>query len=889
MGPRRSLRRICRVPTRGLPALATRRIGRVAFRPPVMENSPPSAEQWLAHYRLIEKIGEGGMGVVYKAWDSRLERVVALKLLRDSLKHDQSRARLLREARLASSLNHPFIATIHDLEQMDGRDVIVMEFVQGPTLRQRLSRGPVELREALELTLAIADALGEAHAAGIVHRDIKPENIIITPQGYPKVMDFGLAKAVRPQSPHTSGEDRTTVLTDAGMVMGSVAYMSPEQAAGRDVAATGDVFALGLVLYEMLTRQPAFAGDSDVDILYGILHQEPRPISELNPDAPADVQAIVTRCTAKEPGERYPSGRELHQELRLARTTLDIQRARTLHTLLTVSQEMTSILDLEPLLERIARVVRSLIDYDVLGIFRLDAEHNRLVWIGGAGYVPERARATEYAADRGLCGRAIRTGQAIRVGDVTEDPEYYPPNGEAYRSNLAVPLMHMGQVTAVLNMESRRPHFFTNEHVTVMSTLAGLIAVAIANAHLFDEHRRHGVAMRTLHEIGHELSSILDLDRLLEHAGSLIQKIAEHDAFAIFLLDPQRGEFTWRAASGYDAELVRDKRFQLGEGAISRAVQLRRAVIVEDGANDPDFVPARTASGRDSRSELAVPLMLRDEILGVLTLESVEPGRFRPEQAELLSVLGSQIAVSIENARLYQRLHERAEAEKQEAERVRRRFESFVTPHIAEQVFRDPHGKTLAGERRPVTVLVADIRGFTRVAEVLPPEEVVKFLQEFFSLSSHLVFKYEGTVDKFVGDALMAFFGAPLAHDARYGPSDPQRAVFSAIDMRDAFRRLRDKWWERHVELAALDLSVGINTGEALLGNLGSDKRVEYTALGSAVNLAFRLCREAAPGEIRIGGKTHDDVRDEVSIGPLPEERAGEGPAHLVLGLKYIT
>src|SRR5678816_1692983 len=199
------------------------------------EPSPAHGEQ-LAHFRLMELIGEGGMGVVYKAWDTRLERVVALKLIAgDLLRHEQARARLLREARLASSLNHPNIATIHGLEQSDGRDIIVMEYVQGPTLRQRLRAGPIEVRDVLDIAVAVSDALGEAHARGMVHRDIKPENIILTPRGHPKIMDFGLAKLLEPAREPGSSTDiagATTrgpgdQVTAVGTALGTVAYMSP--------------------------------------------------------------------------------------------------------------------------------------------------------------------------------------------------------------------------------------------------------------------------------------------------------------------------------------------------------------------------------------------------------------------------------------------------------------------------------------------------------------------------------------------------------------------------------------------------------------------------------------------------------------------------------------
>jgi serine/threonine protein kinase/class 3 adenylate cyclase len=846
-----------------------------------MQPNPPDQGDHLAHFRLMEKIGEGGMGVVFKAWDTRLERVVALKLLpQDFVETEHSRARLLREAKLASSLNHPHIAVVHGLEESDGRNLIVMEYVEGVTLGDRLRSGPMEVREVLDVAVAVADALGEAHANGVVHRDIKPDNVILTTRGHPKVMDFGLAKLI--PTPRESSTV-TTKLTAEGVAMGTVAYMSPEQAVGKETDARADVFSFGLVLYEMLTREAAFSGDSDVDILYEIIHHKPRPVSELNPNVPADLLAIVDRCTSKEPQERYEDGKALYADLRVALANLDIQRERTLDMLLHISREMTSILDLEPLLERVATLVRSLIRYDVLGIFRLDEATKRLVWLGGSGYDAERARHRDYRAGEGLCGRAIQRREPVLVGDVRKDRDYYAPNGQEYAANLVVPLFHKDRVVGVVNMESRRRFFFTNEHMTIMSTLAGPIAVAIENAHLFEDSRRHGLAMEMLHEIGREISSILDLDFLLDRVRELTRQVIEHELFGVLFLDEKRGCFTWRTAIGYDPQFVRDHEIRMGQGIISRAVERREAILIEDGERDSDHIAAQTVDGRTSRAQLAVPLIVQDRVLGVMTLESVEPGHFRREHADLMTVLASQVAVSIENARLYKEVRQRARDHEEEAERIRRRFESYVTPHIAEQVFSDPNSKMLAGERRSLTVLVADIQGFTAVAETLSSEETVRFLREFFSLMTHVVFKFEGTVDKFLGDALMAFYGAPIAHDPRYGPSDPQRAVYAALDMRDAFARLRDKWWKERQEVGALELNVGINTGTCLLGNMGSERRVEYTAIGPTVNEAFRLCRDGQPGEIRIGGRTHEDIQEDVQVEPV------DGKVHRILGLKYFS
>jgi len=379
------------------------------------------------------------------------------------------------------------------------------------------------------------------------------------------------------------------------------------------------------------------------------------------------------------------------------------------------------------------------------------------------------------------------------------------------------------------------------------------------------------------------------MDYLLDRVADLTRRVIDHDLFTVFLLDRREGRFTWRKALGYDPDFVRDRVFLLGEGIISRAVTTREAVIVPDTTRDPDYIPPRTIDGRTPRSEIAIPLLAQDRVVGVLALESVEPDHFTADQARILAVLSSQLAVAIENADLYEEMQDQARAREEMAERIRTRFESYVTPHIAEQLFKDPSAKALAGERRRVSVLVADVRGFTSAAEALPPEVVVSFLQEFFSVMTHLVFRYEGTVDKFLGDSLMALYGAPIAHDPRYGPSDAQRAVFTAMDMRDAFRRLRDKWWAMHEPFGGVELCTGIATGSCVVGNMGSDKRVEYTALGRTANRAFELCREASPGEIRIGERTQAELQGDVRLEPVADPESAARRVHRVVGLKYLT
>jgi len=259
----------------------------------------------LAHYEIVEKLGEGGMGVVYKAHDSHLDRLVSLKLLpADKVADPERRRRFVQEARAASALNHPHIVTVYDIDEADGVHYIAMEYVEGKTLADRISRKGLPLREALQHGIQIADALAQAHAKGIVHRDLKPANVMVRSDGVTKVLDFGLAKLVETEV----SEEETTELkpaTDEGTIVGTAAYMSPEQAQGRHVDARSDIFSFGSVLYEMVTGRRAFSGQSKVSTLAAILKEEPRPPSELVPAVPRELERIIQHCMRKDPTRRF--------------------------------------------------------------------------------------------------------------------------------------------------------------------------------------------------------------------------------------------------------------------------------------------------------------------------------------------------------------------------------------------------------------------------------------------------------------------------------------------------------------------------------------------------------------------------------------------------------
>jgi eukaryotic-like serine/threonine-protein kinase len=279
----------------------------------------------LKHYEIEELLGKGGMGTVYRARDKRLGRAVAIKVLNpDMTASSDRRRRFLQEARAASAVTHPSIAQIYDVDESEGRTFIAMELVEGQTVRQLVTARDVDLLVSLEIAIQVAEGLAKAHQAGIVHRDIKSDNIMVTPEGHAKILDFGLAKPLAGAFGNTvsqSGSGQlsrldTLVKTQVGTVVGTIAYMSPEQARGRDIDHRSDIFSLGVVLYEMATGRLPFAGQSLIETMHAIAYEETRPVTAFRENLPRELQRIVAQCLKKQPEDRYKDAAALVSDLK---------------------------------------------------------------------------------------------------------------------------------------------------------------------------------------------------------------------------------------------------------------------------------------------------------------------------------------------------------------------------------------------------------------------------------------------------------------------------------------------------------------------------------------------------------------------------------------------
>jgi serine/threonine protein kinase len=309
----------------------------------------------LKHYRVDETLGQGGMGVVYRAFDTKLQRPVALKILPDEFTADKERrGRFLQEARAAGAVTHPAIAQIYDVDEVEGVVFMAMELIAGRTVTELVAARELDVLGAVEIAIQVAQGLAKAHEAGIVHRDIKSDNIMLTADGHAKILDFGLAKLleapVTDEKPLDPAKRETIALaqTQAGMVLGTVAFMSPEQARAQPVDPRSDVFSLGVVLYQMATGQLPFAGSSPIDTLHAIAYEETRPVTQIRANLPASLQRVISRCLRKRPADRWADAGQLVDALKTVRHEIESGISSKVPLTERIRERLGTVRDLEP-------------------------------------------------------------------------------------------------------------------------------------------------------------------------------------------------------------------------------------------------------------------------------------------------------------------------------------------------------------------------------------------------------------------------------------------------------------------------------------------------------------------------------------------------------------
>ena len=464
------------------------------------------------------------------------------------------------------------------------------------------------------------------------------------------------------------------------------------------------------------------------------------------------------------------------------------------------------------------------------------------------GEKAEEIKKYKLKVGEGIAGWVFKNRRPVIANNVYRDKRFKASISQKLRYEthniLCTPLLVKNKAIGVLEVINKKSNF-VDDDLRILNILANNISIIIENARLFNTSLKKISELNTLSEISRNINSILDLDPLLNVVMHNATEVMKAEVSSVLLLDEDKKELIFRIALGEKGEKVKKIKLKVGEGIAGWVAKTGKPIIVNDVKNEPRFNQA--VDRKTGRSILCVPLYSKEKIIGVIqVINKKDHLPFTKENEELLNTFACHAAIAIENAKLYENIREE--------ERKRGIYQRFLSPQIVDEVMNKAKTISLGGRRQNVTILFSDIRGFTEITEAKPPEYIVDLLNEYFGEMIDIIFKYGGTLDKFIGDGLMAVFGTPI-----YYKDHAKRGMAAALEMQERLKALNMRNRKRgFVEFA---VGIGINTGSVIAGNIGSEKRMEYTVVGNGVNIANRLEGLAQGGQILITESTYNELK----------------------------
>jgi adenylate cyclase len=858
-------------------------------------------------------LAQGGMGEVYEAKDEELQAQVALKIIRPEFIADQrSLRRFKREVYLAKKVTHQNVCRVFDLFRhresgANGNSAcdvvfISMELLVGDTLSQHLKkRGRVTPEEALPLFTQLASGLDAAHRAGVVHRDLKPSNIILAASrgpGNPRavITDFGLA--------FRQGQDVTTVsgqLTTAHALIGTPAYMAPEQFEGGETTPATDIFALGLILYEMITGSRAFGSEGASTNAARHLSTPPTPPRVLVPTLSAAWEAAILRSLEHDPAKRFGSAEAFVQALdgdgltsRVAVTRSSLPFTEAAEVAWRIAADETARagrVRIEPL-DLLVGICSLSKDYlsRPAGRHRPGPESDETIrseWadVGNifdlVGLDPQRLRRAarrQLAVDSNV--RAKATPAKVKRSEPSRRVFEHADRIASEAGAESIGVLHI--LTALIETADRTLiELFASagidssdlkqklkESISLGRPVEGYVVTASLGAsqsplaEFSSTESGYSRKFRFLCEaplqFGAEISLSAALDQIITRT---VAAVSGAQRGAVLIRDRKSGQLLLKAC------------LPAGQPAVSltlasRAMREEQGLIWARGGIEasPSIVEHKSETG------MYAPLLWRGQCLGVICVETQEPGHvFQTGDLRLLVAIAHHAAMAIANHQLQDDLRLQSTL----LERLLTNFSPKIRATLLERAAR---GRlSLGGEKSEVTILFSDIRGFTKLVSSMPADEVGDMLNQYFSEMAEALFQYDGTIDKFIGDSILAVFGSPEAD-----PDHHMKAVRAALEMQSAVVALNQQRASRgHV---TLEMGIGVHCGEVLHGFIGTLQRMEFTVVGDPVNRTARYCAGARPGEVLISPDLHQRVWRNVEVEPcaIPTKHEGDFPAFRV-------